>query len=133
MDVVEWMSHGQRGDIVDVHTVIPWPLLCAEIVKLNVTLPVTNGNANGAPESQPGAPEAVATPIETAPVITPEAPKPTHAEASAEGAETSEKTPETEGVLDESCLQSAYMVTQLADLTGGKRVSPAGFEPAYPP
>ena len=37
-DVVEWMSHGPRGDIVDMYTTHPWDLLCQEMSKLNIKL-----------------------------------------------------------------------------------------------
>jgi hypothetical protein len=37
-DVVEWMSHGPRGDIVDMYTTLPWELLCHEMKKLNIRL-----------------------------------------------------------------------------------------------
>ena len=37
-DVLEWISHGPRGDIVDMYTSLPWALLCAELGKLATLL-----------------------------------------------------------------------------------------------
>jgi hypothetical protein len=35
-DILEAISHGPRGDIVSVYTTFPWPVLCAEVGKLNI-------------------------------------------------------------------------------------------------
>jgi hypothetical protein len=37
-DVLEWVTHGPRGDIVDLYTTLPWELLCAEVAKLKIQL-----------------------------------------------------------------------------------------------
>ena len=37
-DVLERVTHGNRGDIVDMYTELPWALLCEEVAKLKVTL-----------------------------------------------------------------------------------------------
>ncbi len=37
-DILEFVSHGARGDIVDAYTTLPWAALCAEVAKLRVTL-----------------------------------------------------------------------------------------------
>jgi hypothetical protein len=38
-DVLEVVTHGSRGDIVDVYSSLPWQLLCEEIAKLKLALP----------------------------------------------------------------------------------------------
>ena len=35
-DILEAISHGPRGDIVSVYTTFPWPVLCAEVRKLEI-------------------------------------------------------------------------------------------------
>jgi hypothetical protein len=35
-DVLEWISHGPRGDIVDIYSSLPWSLLCEELAKLDL-------------------------------------------------------------------------------------------------
>jgi hypothetical protein len=37
-DVLEWVTHGPRGDIVDLYTTLPWETLCAEVAKLRISL-----------------------------------------------------------------------------------------------
>jgi hypothetical protein len=37
-DVVQWMSHGPSGDIVDMYTTLPWELLCKELLKIKIEL-----------------------------------------------------------------------------------------------
>jgi integrase len=37
-DVLEWVTHGPRGDIVDLYTTLPWELLCDEVAKLQMEL-----------------------------------------------------------------------------------------------
>jgi integrase len=37
-DVLERVTHGSRGDIVDLYTELPWALLCEEVAKLKVAL-----------------------------------------------------------------------------------------------
>ena len=38
-DLLESITHGPRGRIIDVYTTWPWPALCAEVAKLSVELP----------------------------------------------------------------------------------------------
>jgi hypothetical protein len=38
-DVLERVTHGNRGDIVDLYTELPWAVLCEEVAKLKLTLP----------------------------------------------------------------------------------------------
>jgi hypothetical protein len=35
-DILEWISHGPRGDIVDVYTSFPWATLCEQVSKLDI-------------------------------------------------------------------------------------------------
>jgi len=35
-DIIEAISHGPRGDIISVYTQLPWPVMCAEILKLRI-------------------------------------------------------------------------------------------------
>src|SRR5258708_1719425 len=37
-DVLEWVTHGPRGNIVDLYTTLPWELLCEEVSKLRIDL-----------------------------------------------------------------------------------------------
>lgn len=37
-DLLEVVTHGPRGDIVDIYTTFPWPALCAEVAKLKIGL-----------------------------------------------------------------------------------------------
>jgi integrase len=37
-DVLERVTHGTRGDIIDMYTEVPWPLVCEEVMKLRVQL-----------------------------------------------------------------------------------------------
>jgi len=37
-DLLEMVTHGQRGDIMDIYTSMPWPALCEEVAKLDVEL-----------------------------------------------------------------------------------------------
>lgn len=92
---------GSAGDIVDVYTVIPWPLLCEEIVKLKVNL---------------------SSPVPTAD---------TGAVADADTQKHSGPRQEPEEGLDEGRLQRADSASQLTELTGTSRMIPAGIEPAF--
>jgi hypothetical protein len=38
-DVLERITHGPRGDIVDLYTSLPWGLLCDEVSRLRIDLP----------------------------------------------------------------------------------------------
>lgn len=35
-DIIEWFTHGPRGDIISVYTQLPWPVVCAEMLKLQI-------------------------------------------------------------------------------------------------
>jgi integrase len=37
-DLLETITHGPRGDIINVYTSFPWPALCAEVQKLKIEL-----------------------------------------------------------------------------------------------
>ncbi len=37
-DVIEWGTHGPRGDIMSMYTSLPWPTLCEEWSKLKIAL-----------------------------------------------------------------------------------------------
>ena len=37
-DLLETITHGPRGDIINVYTSFPWPALCAEVAKLKIEL-----------------------------------------------------------------------------------------------
>ncbi len=37
-DVLEWVTHGPRGDIVDLYTTLPWELLCEAVAPLKIEL-----------------------------------------------------------------------------------------------
>ncbi|MEA2697565.1 MAG: hypothetical protein QOI66_1836, partial [Myxococcales bacterium] len=37
-DFLETISHGPRGDIMNVYTTLPWPALCEEVSKLKISL-----------------------------------------------------------------------------------------------
>ncbi len=37
-DILETVTHGERGDIMDSYTTLPWPSVCEEVVKLKVRL-----------------------------------------------------------------------------------------------
>ena len=37
-DLLETISHGPRGDIINVYTTFPWPSLCDEVAKLKIEL-----------------------------------------------------------------------------------------------
>lgn len=36
-DLLETITHGPRGNIINVYTTFPWPALCAEVAKLRIT------------------------------------------------------------------------------------------------
>jgi integrase len=38
-DLLEAVTHGPRGRIIDVYTTWPWPALCAEVAKLRIEVP----------------------------------------------------------------------------------------------
>ncbi len=38
-DVLERVTHGSRGDIVDLYTELPWAVLCEEVAKIRLALP----------------------------------------------------------------------------------------------
>ena len=37
-DLLETITHGPRGDIINIYTSFPWPALCAEVAKLKIEL-----------------------------------------------------------------------------------------------
>jgi hypothetical protein len=37
-DLLESMTHALRDDIISIYTTFPWPALCAEVEKLNVSV-----------------------------------------------------------------------------------------------
>ena len=37
-DFLETITHGPRGDIMNVYTTLPWPALCEEVSKLKISL-----------------------------------------------------------------------------------------------
>ena len=37
--VLEAVIHGPRGDIINLYTTFPWPVMCREVAKLAITLP----------------------------------------------------------------------------------------------
>lgn len=37
-DILEWITHGPKGDIMSLYTTLPWESLCAEISKLKIGL-----------------------------------------------------------------------------------------------
>lgn len=37
-EILQAITHGPRGDIVNLYTTWPWPVLCAELAKLRVAL-----------------------------------------------------------------------------------------------
>lgn len=41
-DLLECVTHGSRGDIIDVYTKLPWALLCEEMAKLRIALAESN-------------------------------------------------------------------------------------------
>jgi hypothetical protein len=45
-DLLETITHGPRGNIVNVYTTFPWPALCAEVAKLRITKVRTGGREN---------------------------------------------------------------------------------------
>ena len=54
-DLLETITHGPRGDIINVYTTFPWPALCAEVQKLNVSVregQVLDGDFRGLATSQ---------------------------------------------------------------------------------
>ncbi len=74
-DVLEVVTHGSRGDIVDVYSSLPWALLCEEVAKLKikvlkgevVALPKIGGGGGGNPVILYEAPEKFATSLATSP------------------------------------------------------------------
>lgn len=38
-DIIEWGTHGPRQDIMTAHTTVPWPTLCEEWSKLEISVP----------------------------------------------------------------------------------------------
>ena len=53
-DVLEHVTHGRPGGIIDLYTELPWPLLCEEVAKLRVKL--LAGKVLAFPSIESGAP-----------------------------------------------------------------------------
>jgi integrase len=51
-DLLETITHGPRGNIINVYTTFPWPALCAEVAKLRITK-VRTGVAKIGSKSEP--------------------------------------------------------------------------------
>jgi integrase len=70
-DLLETITHGPRGNIINVYTTFPWPALCAEVAKLRIKK-VTTGVAKTGAKSRSeervldGEPRALATGLATA-------------------------------------------------------------------
>ena len=37
-DVLETVTHGARGDVIDAYTTLPWGIVCEEVARLRVKL-----------------------------------------------------------------------------------------------
>ncbi len=46
-DILETVTHGARGDVMDSYTTLPWAIVCVEVAKLRVQL--TEGKVVGLP------------------------------------------------------------------------------------
>jgi hypothetical protein len=57
-DLLETITHGPRGNIINVYTTFPWPALCAEVAKLKIEKVPAGVTKTG-----------VAKPTSTAPVL----------------------------------------------------------------
>ena len=70
-DLLETITHGPRGNIINVSTTFPWPALCAEVAKLRMTK-VRTGVAKIGSKSESarpvldGEPRSLATGLATA-------------------------------------------------------------------
>jgi integrase len=71
-DLLETITHGPRGNIINVYTTFPWPALCAEVAKLKIrkiTAGVTKLGSQNPTSSHPvldGEPRSLATGLATA-------------------------------------------------------------------
>ena len=71
-DLLETITHGPRGNIINVYTTFPWPALCAEVAKLKIrksTAGVTKLGSQKPTSSHPvldGEPRSLATGLVTA-------------------------------------------------------------------
>jgi hypothetical protein len=61
-DVLETVTHGARGDIMDSYTTLPWNVVCAEVAKLRVQL--VEGRVVALPQAGGGRREVEGTPRE---------------------------------------------------------------------
>jgi hypothetical protein len=71
-DLLETITHGPRGNIINVYTTFPWPALCAEVAKLKiekVPAGVTKTGSQNRPRRRPslyGDARSLATGLATA-------------------------------------------------------------------
>ncbi len=70
-DLLETITHGPRGNIVNVYTTFPWPALCAEVAKLRIKKVITEVAKTGAKSTSEervldGEPRSLATGLATA-------------------------------------------------------------------
>lgn len=64
-DIIELISHGPRGDIVDTYTSMPWATLCEEIGKLKISRPVGSASeAKNKDSEQPAGDESAVAAVE---------------------------------------------------------------------
>lgn len=68
-DVLEVVTHGSRGDIVDVYSSLPWSLLCEEVGKLQVA--VRDGEVITLPVTAAGGLDGESRPLATVPATVP--------------------------------------------------------------
>ena len=59
MDILSWVSHGPKCDVMSMHTTLPWKTLCDEVAKLRIHLPEPTYPAAGLKSL--GSPDTVAT------------------------------------------------------------------------
>jgi integrase len=70
-DLLETITHGPRGNIINVYTTFPWPALCAEVAKLRITkvrtgVAKTGSKSESARRVLDGEPRSLATGLATA-------------------------------------------------------------------
>jgi hypothetical protein len=70
-DLLETITHGPRGNIINVYTTFPWPALCAEVAKLRIKKVTTGVAKTGAKSTSEervldGEPRSLATGLATA-------------------------------------------------------------------
>ncbi len=70
-DLLETITHGPRGNIINIYTTFPWPALCAEVAKLRIGKVTTGVAKTGAKSTSEGRvldgePRSLATGLATA-------------------------------------------------------------------